>query len=268
MPVLTLRGIAKYASELPTPIDIWEGLTMPQLPTGAPYIQWDAHDHGGETIYTYHGINRDTYLINKEALIKRIYYLSMNFSALWQDPEALKDWITNVNYTHKLKWQEMYSSFFYSYNPIWNKDGSWSESHNVTVDNTTQTPNQWMTESKIMGTYKKGIRDFTQAYNDNGDSIVIPGGPTTGEAWTKADATVEATEYPDDGSYSQTSEQKGTLTTSHTFSENTTHQEGGNIGITQTTEMILAQRRMVEMYNMYDIIAWDIIKELCVMIYQ
>lgn len=271
MAILTLRGIAEYASEKLN-LDIWEYLELPTMPTGSPYIQWDEVENPNTHVktYFYHGIPRSTYLLDKLTLIRRVYYLSMNFPALWQDPEALQDWIRNLSKTKGLKWQELYSSFFFEYNPIWNKDGSWDESHNITLDNTTQQPTDWKSSQTIKGKYKRGIRDYTQAYSDNLETVKIPGA-TTGESdtkWTPADATVEGFEYPDDGSYIQETTQSGTFTTRRTFSENTHHQEGGNIGVTQTTEMILAQRRMVEMYNMYDIMAWDIIKELCVMIYQ
>lgn len=132
-------------------------------------------------------------------------------------------------------WKAVYNTLLYKYNPIWNKDGKKTETHDLTI-----------------------IDDYvvTDMKTENGGNVAneVTGYDTN--TYSPNTRQVIDTDSTQNGKTKNTHTDKGTLVT----------QEGGNIGVTMTQEMIRQQRDVVE-FNLYDYILQDFKQQFCVMVW-
>lgn len=132
-------------------------------------------------------------------------------------------------------WKAVYNTLLYKYNPIWNKDGKKTETHDLTI-----------------------IDDYvvTDMKTENGGNVAneVTGYDTN--TYSPNTRQVIDTDSTQNGKTKNTHTDKGTLVT----------QEGGNIGVTMTQEMIRQQRDVVE-FNLYDYILNDFKQQFCVMVW-
>lgn len=177
-------------------------------------------------------------ILNKDTLIANIILTCAELSLVYPDPDTIRDAVrlwTNVNFQ---KWAELYSTMLYKYNPIWNKDGSYTDERQLSRAD-TGTANSSGT-SNVNGDLRHNVTGYdTNAYSPN---------------------TQETTQ----NSSGYTSQ--GATADNRAETEKTVHTEQGNIGVTTTQQMIIEQRNIVE-FNLYDYITQDFKKNFCVMVY-
>lgn len=181
----------------------------------------------------------DPWIPNKQDLIEYICMECAEFELLYPDLETMRKMISVWSKARRSVWIGLYNTMLYKYNPIWNKDGDYSE---------TRTPNLTTTD-----TYDAlNLKTEHTGHNDNNvtgydsDSYA----PNNQVVYNTADTTTGGSRN----------------TRNETGSETITRRESGNIGVTMTQEMIQKQRDIV-MFDFYDTIAAEFKNKFCLLLY-
>lgn len=138
-----------------------------------------------------------------------IAYLCMQLAELslvYASAPIMSTMIAVWSAAHRNEWVQLYNTMLYKYNPIWNKDGSYTETRNLA------------TSGKSSGKASGETKNDVTGYDSNAYSPNI--------------------RNTNDGS--QSAESSGSET------ETITRTEAGNIGVTMTQEMIERQREIVK----------------------
>lgn len=212
---LTLSGMLNYVP------DLFEDLQLPTPPLDAAAIGLQADQL------------RAAWTIDKDELVNYICLHTAGQSLCFPDGVWMKKAIKTWSTAHVHEWQRVFDTYFYKYNPLWNKDGTFTEggtdtNHDIGGQNTT-------------GNYKR----YTHGYGDQHKVI-------DEEAWTHADLNQDST--------GETHNVTNTLTT------NRTRTEQGNIGVTMSQELIAKERELAKL-SIDDMICDDFKREFIVMIW-
>lgn len=77
---------------------------------------------------------------SKQDIIDYICESCAELEIVYPDPNIMKNSIRIWSSRNLYKWTELYKTTQYEYNPIWNKDGTFTETHNdTTTTNSTAT---------------------------------------------------------------------------------------------------------------------------------
>ena len=193
---------------------------------------------------------------------------------IYNDHAFLKFAITSWSRKQYPIWQELYDTTQYEYNPIWNKDGTytetetrdlagtedWTDTHNLELKDTYNKEDK---ETRNLATTNDITQDdYTYGFNSENAS--------------KAAQTVTDQDTSDTGT--DTVNQTGTITradtgtlkkdrdTTDTGTITIERTEQGNIGVTTTQQMIKEQREVVQL-NIIDVIIKDFIDRFCLKVY-
>ena len=201
---------------------------------------------------------------------------------IYPDPVFMKSAIGFWSKKQIRVWTELYDTLLYEYNPIWNKDGTRTEtrdlagtedvtdgnshihdvtstrnlanSHDVTTTrNLAHTDDSTTTES-IFGFNSSTAADANKTVldNDTSDTGTIRDAGSGSDTGTIRDAGTSS----DTRSIDRDTTDTGTVTIV----------EQGNIGVTSTQELIQRQREVVQ-FNVYDYIIADFRNRFCLMVY-
>lgn len=246
---LSIMGLYNYDNS------VLDGLIQ-NLPTAAKIPADDVHIAGQD--------------LNADALLTELLAQSGELEFVYPNPDAAQKIITAWASINADRWQRLYNTMWFSYNPIWNKDGTTTrtetEIHDLTItdkgtnDNKgkgtekrdlklSETPNTITTETKKIAGYNSN--DFT-----NSEQQTIE---NTGTNETTNTGTVENS-IEESSIISNTKTDKGDIT--RTYSS----RETGNIGVTETQTMIQDERAVVN-FNMSQIIINDFISRFCILVY-
>lgn len=224
---LTLNGLVIFDPTL------FDNMVLPSPPSAA--------DIGMEAAQI-----RESWTIDKTTLIN---YLSMRTSSMtlvYPDLDYMKTAIHTWSAMNLQTWQRLFDTWFYKYNPLWNKDGKF----NTTVSDSRLNYGTSNADARTEG--GGANTHYTHGYDSN---VIVDADSLT---WTHSDKDAS----------SSNSHNYGTGAFSTT--DNLTHQEArteqGNIGVTTTQQMIKEERDLA-MFNLFDVIADSFIKFFCVAIY-
>lgn len=205
------------------------------------------------------GVNRDT-------VISRILMTCANLPCMYTNPAFVKTAIQIWCRSHIWTWEKLQASTEFVYNPIWNKDGTITETteygaHTVTENRgqrqTTENRGQRQTtenRGQRETTNEDKIAGFNSAEYSNADLSTVTDAAAI-------DSTTEA------AAIDSTTEAAAIDTTTEAAREDTTTRtEQGNIGITSTQQLIKEEREISD-FSIYDYIAQDFKKEFCIMVY-
>lgn len=224
---LTLSGLVVYDTTL------FDNMVLPTPPTAA--------DIGVEAEQI-----RQAWTIDKTTLINYLCMRTASMSLVYPDLDYMKTALHTWSAMHIQTWQRLFDSWFYRYNPIWNKDGKF----NTTIHDIRLNYGSSNADARTEG--GAGNTHYTHGYDSN--VVVDP----ANLAWTHSDK--------DDST--SNSHNYGTGQFSNT--DDLTHQEArteqGNIGITTTQQMIKEERDLA-FFNLFDVIADSFIKFFCVAVY-
>lgn len=234
---------------------VLDGLIQ-NLPTAAKIPVDDVHVAGQD--------------LNADALVTELLAQSGELEFVYPNPDAARKIITAWALINADKWQRLYNTMWFSYNPIWNKDGTTTrteiESRDLTImdkgtnDNKgkgtekrdlklTETPSTTTTETQKIAGYNSN--DFA-----NSEQRTIENGGTNETVNT---GTIENS-IEGSSIISNTKTDSGKIT--RTYSD----RETGNIGVTETQTMIQDERAVVN-FNMSQIIINDFISRFCILVY-
>ena len=223
---MTIAGLTQYKS------DLWDGLVLPQPPTA-------------ESLGVQETQIRAAWTINKDLLINHICMTCYSMGLTFPDGDFMKNAIAMWSSTNAVPWQRYFDTLFYRYNPIWNKDGTITESGR--------------TSDNVIGSSTGSVNDIgngsatgsTHPYNGTINQSETPD-------WVHADKTETTNSNSRATSENHSESKAGT--------NNVTRVEQGNIGVTTTQHMILEERD-IAMANIYDMIAESFKKTFCIMLY-
>ena len=177
---------------------------------------------------------------------------------LYPDPVFMKSAIGFWSKKQLHVWTELYETLLYDYNPIWNKDGTKTETRNLAATEDVTDGNSHSHD--ITSTRNLAHTDdstTTESVFGFNSSTAADANKTVLDLDTSDTGTVR-----DAGSSSDTR----TIDRDTTDTGTVTIKEQGNIGVTSTQELIERQREVVQ-FNVYDYIIADFRKRFCLMVY-
>lgn len=184
--------------------------------------------------------------LDKDLLIGNILSELGELSLVYTDPDVLRKMIEIWSKINKRQWTQLWETLLYKYNPIWNKDGKYTETRDL--DTTGH-------ETGTRATTVNNSRATSSTVNHN---------------VTGYDQDIYKPNTQDTGSGSVTDSGTGSDNTSAnktgTEDETITRVEQGNIGVTTTQQMINEQREVVE-FNLYHYITESFKTRFCLMTY-
>ena len=240
--------------------------------------------------------------LDRPTLIDNLLMESAEMELLYSNIGFLKQAIGTWSAKNLHVWEELYATTQYEYNPIWNKDGTISETitRNLSYsDDHTRTDNLKSEEDYTRTDNLKAEEDYTRTDNLKAEEDYT----RTDDLKNTTDSTNtksvfgynSSTEAPSEkevvdldgsntgtqrnaGSTSNTGTQKNAGSTSNTGTQrnagsntengtiSTERTEQGNIGLTSTQQLIEEQRKVVEL-NIMDVIIKDFIQRFCIGVY-
>ena len=196
--------------------------------------------------------------VDGDTLKENLLMDSAELELIYSDLNFLKIAIGTWSRKQLHVWQELYDTTQYEYNPIWNKDGTVSET--ITRDlagseGWTDTHNRENKETRNLA----GANDVItteEVYGFN-SSNAAPANKVTVDQDT-SDSGTDTINMTGTVSRTAGTTDTGTITTERT--------EQGNIGVVTTQSMIKEQREVVQL-NLYDVIIQDFISRFCLKVY-
>lgn len=156
-------------------------------------------------------------------------YLGVDFSTLETVTDSLAEIESLVKVcinSHKFKYDKIWAVNNAEYNPIWNVDGTETETHDIAKRKNTDN-------------YGESVMSSSASQ--------VPDDMTTEKETNSSESTREA--------YTDTHEEDA-------YQDVITKTRGGNIGVTMTQQLIEAERKIAD-YNMIDVIMRDILECIC-----
>ena len=218
-------------------------------------------------------------LESKRSIIKdNLLMESAELEVLFADFSMLKYAIGVWSQKELPVWQELYNSTQYEYNPIWNKDGTYTEleTRDLTAhNNNVETRNFGGTDRSTETRNLAGSEEESGSGSDNNINYVYG---YNSETRSKESETEDESSYERSNESTQTGTiinetnktEAGTVTDQGSNTDQGTikreRTEHGNIGITSTQELIEKQRAVVE-FNIMNRIIQDFIKRFCILVY-
>lgn len=205
--------------------------------------------------------------INRETAINDILMNCASFPLIYPSLPFMKIALKNWSDKYFDNFQRLQKMQTVVYNPIWNKDGTITESHNIAeherhMSNTDETGNN----SGKSNDFRKQTNNGDQS-NENAVSAYNETDYTNRDKQT----TKTASTAGDLGHMEQNTEYKrGENSDNNTIrnhAEKYERVDQGNIGVTSTQQLINEEVTLWQKFNIYDAITASFKREFCVMIY-
>lgn len=185
---------------------------------------------------------------------------------VYNKPDIFKRQVEVWARIHKPEWTKLWQSTIYAYNPIWNKDGTFTESLDRSgsnsgsgSDNTTSSGSSSGNDSATDKTsYGKTDTHSVTGFDTNSFSN------DTRDQAGGIDTTTHTGNRSE--SYSGTDKRSMSNSGSYTDKQTITRTEHGNIGVT-TTQQMMKEEREAAIFNVYDYIIEAFKQRFCIMIY-
>ena len=171
-------------------------------------------------------------------------------------------------------WQKLYDTMFFEYNPIWNKDGTITETRTKEYSGekagtVASTKDAEMENSDVhavtkisSGSQNSDTENKTAGFNSN--DYVKKDKSTIDGSWSESETDTDR--HMITGSNSETGNTTESGTTSGEETEEYTRVEQGNIGVTSTQQLIKEERE-VAMFEIDEVIINDFKKQFCILVY-
>lgn len=192
--------------------------------------------------------------LDRTNVIDNIILETAELEILWPDPNILK-YMIGIWSSRRLKiWEDLYNSTVLEYNPIWNKDGTITETESEGINRKADN-----TETRNL----TGSRNETRNLADSVTHSVYGYNSSTAAPESTSSGT-------DTGTDNISLTDAGTIKNNGTGTEdrNVTRKrvEQGNIGVTSTQQLIKEQREVVE-FSIIEKIITDFKQQFCLQVY-
>lgn len=176
------------------------------------------------------------FIPSKSDLVSYLCMQLAELSLVYPNAPIMRQMIGIWSNVRRPVWCALYNTMLYKYNPIWNKDGTIIEEHNLTIEDDYNVTNM---ETAHSGNITNDVSAYDQS----------------------------ATYSPRDKQTLDTADtQNGNTNNVHTDTGDITRTEQGNIGVTTTQAMIKEQRESVR-FHLYDEIVADFKQQFCIALY-
>ena len=208
--------------------------------------------------------------MDHDAVIADILLDSAELEVLYPDPEYMKFAIGNYSRRRIDTWTKLYKTTTFEYNPIWNKDGTITETEEIS--RTGDTSGKSNTTTATSGTSNTTTATSgNSSGNSETDTYVFGFNESNG---AQSGRTTESGANSSSGNSTENGTSSGNSTENGTSSENRkdnekrtyTRSEQGNIGVT-TTQAMIREEREVDEFSIIDYIARDVINKMCLLVY-
>lgn len=169
--------------------------------------------------------------MDKDITVKEILAQCSELELIYPSYDVMKELITSWSTIELPIWERVYKDCNVEYNPIWNVDGT--ETETITRELTGSANNSMTNHNTTI--------DSTKGYNSNN--------------WTESDRS----DSNGGGSSQGTNAESETITTEKT--------RGGNIGVTMTQQMLTADLDMLPRLNPYQYIVDSFRRRFCLLVY-
>lgn len=212
--------------------------------------------------------------LDRQTLIDNLIMETAEQEILYSNAGFLKQAIGSWSAKNLHKWEELYDTTQYDYNPIWNKDGTVIETETRNLAGTDHTTDN---TDRVDNLEDKNTRDFedkeTRDLDDSNTHSVYGFNSSTAAPESKDEGEQNGTDtinHTGTDTYNHTGRQDIDRTFDKTTTDTGTikHErtEQGNIGLTSTQQLISEQRSIVE-FNIMDVIIKDFMQRFCIGVY-
>lgn len=219
--------------------------------------------------------------------IKNILLLnSAELEVLYPDPETMRAALGLYSRERIDSWTKLYNTTALKYNPIWNKDGTITETEKISSNGNKnlkghENGNKNSRGSESGNSQSSGQTTTTQSEeNSNTNNHFVYGyNEATGAQDSRSEDTGNSSgsgKQTDNGSESHTANSSNSeehaldSTNNETHADSsdrtTTRTEQGNIGVT-TTQQMIHEERDVDEFSIIRYIVNDIIHAMCILVY-
>ena len=196
--------------------------------------------------------------MDKNNIIDNILFECAELSLLYTDPAFMKRAIKQWSDKEQNVWAKLFATENFDYNPIWNVDGTVTETETIDRDRTND-----INRSSSSG---ETARDVTSDDTDQTTTDSVTGYNST--SWQ--DHTKSVIDSDRDITTDSTRNISGTDNVDEAENEdverNLETRRTGNIGVT-TTQQMIREERDVALFNTIDFITNSFKKRFCVMVY-
>lgn len=208
--------------------------------------------------------------LDRKVLANEIIMKSYDLELVYPSYDFMKTMLERFTAARLWGWQKLYDTTMLEYNPIWNKDGTITETetrdlaHSETGsrddlrksgETSTENGNESRTETSESGTVGSTNAFNTGTWADRDKSDTDTSGSSSGLYSTN-------TKRSEDDSFKSSDKRDGTETGTVTRERI----EQGNIGVMSTQSMIQEEREIAE-FSIYEKIADDIVRAFCILVY-
>lgn len=212
--------------------------------------------------------------LDRPTLIDNLLMETAEMELIYNNVGFLKQAIGSWSRKNLSVWNELYNTTQYEYNPIWNKDGTVTETETRNLAGTDHTTDN---TDRVDNLQDKNTRNFedkeTRDLDDSNTHSVYGFNSDTAARESKDEGEQNGTDtinHTGTDTYDHTGRQdvdrtfdKATTDTGTIKHERT---EQGNIGLTSTQQLIQEQRELVKI-NLMDIIINDFKQRFCLGVY-
>ena len=211
---------------------------------------------------------------DRETLINNLLMDCAELECLYSDFEFCKAAIGFWSKARVSVWTKLYASTQFEYNPIWNKDGTITETRTKTysgektgsVESTKETEAETadaVADSRLAsGDQDSTTENKTAGFNSS--DYVKHDKSEVDSSWSETITNSSRRTVNDTGSESGSTTEAGT--TSGEESEEYERIEHGNIGVTSTQQLIREEREVVQ-FEIDDYIINDFKNQFCILVY-
>lgn len=177
--------------------------------------------------------------LRKDVMINLLLADLAELNTIYSDPDVMKFMITNWSKSRQDIWQHWADTKDYEYNPIWNKDGTYTETETRNLKGATSGKAKSGSEAHAVTERQRS------AFDSSGYQ------PSEKELYDSEDNQIS-------------SETSGQTTDTGTITRQRV--EKGNIGVTTTQQMIQEERDIAD-FDLYKIIIDEFKNRFCIMVY-
>ena len=203
---------------------------------------------------------------DKDVFVNKLLLDTAELEVLYPNPNILKTAIKCWSSAEVQNWNKLYNTTVLEYNPIWNKDGTVTETEKH-IKNNNYTD---VTDGEIADHSTTNGNENTDTTGNTNEKDYVFG-------FNSENAAQSGQTVTDDTGNSQTTNSTNTDATTtnntnfkHDEKENIdreyTRTEQGNIGVT-TTQQMINEEREVDKFNLMDYIIDSFKKRFCLLVY-
>lgn len=182
--------------------------------------------------------------------VKKLMLDTAELEILYPEPAILKEAIGLWSAAELPQWEKLYKTTVLEYNPIWNKDGTITESEGIERANQYSEGRTGTQTDSETGSGTGTEKDFVFGYNSDTAA-------QSSQIDTEQGSTNKST-----SDISENNDHSGT----DSENRNYTRRETGNIGVT-TTQKMIQEERDIDKFNLQDYIINCFKNRFCIMIY-